>query len=146
MPIRPENRHLYPADWPAIRKRILERAGNRCERCLVPNHTMIWRGVFGCDNVYELVDQPGILFDADSGWMIAQGFGYSIANDPGVRMVRVVLTIAHVHDPNPANVEDDNLAAWCQRCHNRHDMLMRIQNARTRRRARLAIRDLFPAP
>ena len=38
MPIRPENKHLYPKDWktrivPAVR----ERSGNRCELCGVPN-------------------------------------------------------------------------------------------------------------
>ncbi len=33
MPIRPENRALYPADWPAISQRIRhERAQNRCEQ------------------------------------------------------------------------------------------------------------------
>lgn len=31
MPIRPENRARYPADWPDIRARIRERSGNRCE-------------------------------------------------------------------------------------------------------------------
>lgn len=31
MPIRPENRNRYPANWPDIRERTLERAGHRCE-------------------------------------------------------------------------------------------------------------------
>lgn len=31
MPIKPENRHRYPADWKAIRASILERAGHCCE-------------------------------------------------------------------------------------------------------------------
>ena len=31
MPIKPENRHRYPADWRAIRARVLARAGHRCE-------------------------------------------------------------------------------------------------------------------
>ena len=31
MPIRPENRHRYPADWNDIRDQILLRAGFRCE-------------------------------------------------------------------------------------------------------------------
>lgn len=31
MPIKPENRARYPKTWPAIRERILARAGNRCE-------------------------------------------------------------------------------------------------------------------
>jgi hypothetical protein len=34
MPILPENRAKYPADWKAISRRIrFERAGNRCEVC-----------------------------------------------------------------------------------------------------------------
>lgn len=31
MPIRPENRSRYPADWPQISLAIKERAGWRCE-------------------------------------------------------------------------------------------------------------------
>ncbi len=33
MPIRFENKNCYPDNWPEIRKRILERAGNKCESC-----------------------------------------------------------------------------------------------------------------
>jgi hypothetical protein len=39
MPIAPENRGRYPADWPAISRRIrFERAGNKCEQCGATNH------------------------------------------------------------------------------------------------------------
>lgn len=44
MPIRPENRGLYPENWKAIREEILDRAGNRCEGspafpdCRAKNH------------------------------------------------------------------------------------------------------------
>lgn len=31
MPIKPENRDRYPADWPEIRARIRARSGNCCE-------------------------------------------------------------------------------------------------------------------
>lgn len=31
MPIRPENRKLYPSDWKDVTAKIRERAGNRCE-------------------------------------------------------------------------------------------------------------------
>jgi len=32
MPIKPENRHRYPADWKTVvRPAILKRAGHRCE-------------------------------------------------------------------------------------------------------------------
>lgn len=31
MPISPENKKRYPANWPDIRERIRTRAGNKCE-------------------------------------------------------------------------------------------------------------------
>jgi 5-methylcytosine-specific restriction endonuclease McrA len=40
----------------------------------------------------------------------------------------VVLTIAHIDDPDPMNCDYDNLKALCQGCHNRHDMPMRVLN------------------
>jgi hypothetical protein len=46
---------------------------------------------------------------------------------------RVVLTVAHLHDPSPMNCDDDNLAALCQRCHNRYDAQMRAANRRRTR-------------
>lgn len=39
MPIKPENKDRYPANWKDIRKSILKRAQNRCEKCGVENHT-----------------------------------------------------------------------------------------------------------
>ena len=33
MPIKPENRALYPEDWQEISAAIRERAGHRCEWC-----------------------------------------------------------------------------------------------------------------
>lgn len=41
MPIKPENKKLYPKNWKDIRAQILKRADNKCEFCGVPNHT--WR-------------------------------------------------------------------------------------------------------
>lgn len=46
----------------------------------------------------------------------------------------VVLTTAHVHDHRPEAASLLNLAALCQRCHNRHDAPMR----RAGRQRRLA--------
>lgn len=54
---------------------------------------------------------------------------------------RVVLTTAHVHDDRPEASSLLNLAALCQRCHNRHDMAAR--RAGTRERARAHTADLF---
>ena len=40
MPIKPENKKRYPANWKQIRADILKRAGNRCEFCGIPNYTI----------------------------------------------------------------------------------------------------------
>ena len=47
---------------------------------------------------------------------------------------RVVLTVAHVFDHRPEAASLLNLAALCQRCHNRHDAKHRAIG-RARRRA-----------
>jgi tRNA(Ile)-lysidine synthase TilS/MesJ len=53
-----------------------------------------------------------------------------------VKKIKIVLTIAHI-DHDTTNNADDNLAALCQRCHNRHDAPHRTVNAaRTRERKR----------
>jgi 5-methylcytosine-specific restriction endonuclease McrA len=51
---------------------------------------------------------------------------------------RVVLTVAHL-DHTPENCDQDNLKAWCQRCHNTYDAAHR----RDTQRQRKAMRDLF---
>ena len=48
---------------------------------------------------------------------------------------RVVLTTAHVHDERPEAASLLNLAALCQRCHNRHDAPGRRQRRREREAA-----------
>ena len=45
----------------------------------------------------------------------------------------VVLTAAHVFDHRPEAASLLNLAALCQRCHNRHDAPMRAAGIRARR-------------
>ena len=48
----------------------------------------------------------------------------------------VVLTVAHIYDERPEAASLLNLAALCQRCHNRHDAPGRQQ----RRKARIEMR------
>ena len=38
MPVKPENKGRYPANWPEIRQRILKRDGNRCKFCGAENY------------------------------------------------------------------------------------------------------------
>lgn len=47
---------------------------------------------------------------------------------------KVVLTIAHLDDPDPMNCHPDNLAALCQKCHNTFDAPMRAANRQRKRR------------
>lgn len=47
----------------------------------------------------------------------------------------MVLTTAHVHDERPEAASLLNLAALCQRCHNRHDAPGRMQRRREREAA-----------
>lgn len=38
MPIKPENKKLYPKNWPEVRARIRKRSGGKCEFCGAENH------------------------------------------------------------------------------------------------------------
>lgn len=142
MPIRPENRKRYPADWPTIRARILARADHRCERCAVKNHALGGRRPDGawCD----------AMPTGDNGLRLTwprQGEDAACWDDKAkkprtLRIVRIVLTIAHL-DHVPENCDPANLQALCQRCHNRLDAKMRAAGIKARRRAAAAANDLF---
>jgi hypothetical protein len=130
MPIKPENRRRYPANWPEIRERIRARSGNRCEWCGVENWAVGYREDDG--RFVMLGRSP-----------IEAAMACDAAEDDGRKVIRIVLTVAHVYDHNPENCADDNLAHLCQRCHNRHDKDMRQRNAATTRREGKALGDLF---
>lgn len=91
MPIRPENRERYPADWPAISEAVKNRAGWRCEcegECGRGSHTG------RCPNRHG---RP------------AYGTGS-----------RVILTTAHL-DHVPEHCDPANLRAMCNGCHLAYD-------------------------
>lgn len=54
----------------------------------------------------------------------------------------VVLTVGHL-DHVPENCDDENLRAWCQRCHLNYDATHHAQTAHATRRSRKALGDLF---
>ena len=119
----PIDYRLYPADWPAIRARILLRAGNRCEGCGLPNGAL---GVRLPDGAF--VETP----DHAAGTWVG-----------GRKVMRVVLTVAHLNHDTADN-RDENLRAWCQQCHNRHDAKMRAERRRAKDAAQRAVSDLSP--
>ena len=110
MPIRPEMRDRYPADWPEISQRIrFDRAAGRCEcdgRCGLDH---------GGARCPELDGEP-----------------HSVTGST------VVLTVAHLNHV-PEESGDENLMALCQRCHLAHDRPEHQRIARLRRaRERIA--------
>lgn len=129
MPIRPENRGRYPAEWPEISKRIrFGRADGRCE-C---------EGECGVDHARELSRIHG-FFVRHSRCFERHGEPHAITGSI------VVLTVAHL-DHTPENCDEDNLRAMCQRCHLALDRPRHIANARENRRRRRALGDLFGGP
>ncbi len=124
----PVNMSKYPSNWSEIRKKILLRAGGRkkdprvgakCEFCGVQN--------------YSVRLSSGVILEQCSSYKNARKVADHHNKYPsqlGDAAV-IVLTIAHLEDPNPQNCNDDNLAALCQRCHNKYDMKMRVQNRKT---------------
>lgn len=153
MPIKRENRKRYPADWPAIRERILRRAGYRCEHegCLARHYSVgVWHRPADGDRDWKWFplwgqnDNPRTYKEARA---MASEISFEHHGDVGrhadcPRVIVIVLTVAHL-DHVPENCEESNLRALCQRHHLAHDAAMHRANAQATRRARLAVGDLF---
>lgn len=119
MPIRPENRGRYPADWRTISQAVREDAGQRCEcrgECDSTAHTT-WVRLSKWDP-----DIPDGRCPAVNG-----------QTSPLTSSV-VVLTVAHL-DHTPEHCERANLKAMCQSCHLNYD---REHHAETRSATRQA--------
>lgn len=107
MPIKPENKHRYPKNWKEISKKIrFERAKNMCESCGVYNNA---KGIRLPDGSFQECP-PHLATETQAFWCEMNGF----------KMIKIVLTVAHL-DHNPENNDESNLMAMCQRCHNRYD-------------------------
>lgn len=138
MPIRPELRHHYGKKWKTeTRPRILERDGNACKRCRVPNGKIIVR----------FDDLPGWWFDYETGdahrpdGTHAYTFRGSEMTDD-YRIVKIVLTVAHLNH-TAGDDRDDNLEALCQW---HHLTLDREQHRATRIDRKDRARTLFFPP
>lgn len=139
MPIRAENKHRYPKDWPSISHRIRERSGQRCEECGVRNHALGGRDERGNWHDAWPLDCGGRM-PAPGQWDWCGGRG--VGRPLRLRIVRIVLTVAHL-DHQPENCADGNLRALCQRCHNRYDAMHRRAGIRERHRAAMQTADML---
>jgi len=145
----PADMSKYPKDWPEIRRKILLRAGGReddprvgarCEKCGVLNYAVGTRNADGKfrpivgNQFYDNFEYAESYKDA------METAEYNNEWADGEKYIVIVLTIAHLHDEDPQNVDENNLAALCQWCHNRHDVAMRRKHAAQTRQAK-AIRQ-----
>lgn len=140
MPIRPENRALYPADWQAISARIRLRDGFRCKFCGVRDRALGGRDP--CGNFMHAMPK------GDDGLRLVwprrgeHWWCHDASRKSVLRIISIVLTVAHL-DHDPTNCADDNLAALCQRCHLRHDAKHHAETAYATRMAARRTPDLF---
>lgn len=144
MPIKPENKHRYPKDWPEIRDRILKRAGHRCEHadCKARNYSVgFWvleNGIYRWASHWGQNDNPRTYAEARQ---VAAELNWN-RSEEGPKPTVIVLTIAHL-DHQPENCADDNLAAMCQRHHLAYDHEHHQRNAQATRRAKAGTLELF---
>lgn len=134
MPIKPENKGRYPANWNVIRDQILNRACHRCECCGAPQYGVgQW-----IDDQFLLargaVDYNRLQYALVHAAARALADQLNAAEQPAVKYIVIVLTIAHL-DHQPENCGTANLRAWCQRCHLRYDTDHHQKNAPANRRA-----------
>ena len=114
----------YGKDWPAVRAHILERAGDRCERCGVPNHALILRCEGHPQDYYVLRDDSIHYLNNDDDRPVRLS---EMDDVPDKAYTKVVLTIHHIgvnfSDGSPSSPldkldnRDENLIALCSRCH-----------------------------
>lgn len=131
MPIRPENRTRYPANWREIRDQVLERAGHCCEwdGCGVANHAVgYWNG-------------PRFVQICMKGEHDSLDVEAAELAD-GEKVIEIVLTVAHL-DHTPEHCDLDNLRAWCQRHHLAYDADHHKHTAYMTRRAARQTLELF---
>lgn len=106
MPMKKENRSRYPINWPSISHRIrFLRAKGRCEclgECGRPHDNFHMKGKEGT------LDQRTERCTAVHG------------REAPFTGSLVVLTVAHLNH-RPHDCRDENLAAFCQRCHLAYD-------------------------
>lgn len=126
VPIMPCDYSKYSPEWKTeIRPRILERDGHKCKFCKVPNHKLILRGDWNGVDAYQ--DDNGYIYDGSSSERIGEDYVGEVDSTGRNRFIKIVLTIAHLNHDVEDN-RDENLAATCQRCHNRHDISHRKEN------------------
>lgn len=109
----PIDYNQYHPKWSLIRRLILKRANNKCERCGVNNYEILPSPV-------NVVFNKPLFDDLMPGQMPFYKRIFLL-----IYKWIVILSVAHL-DHNRNNNRFSNLAALCQRCHLRHDLFQRV--------------------
>lgn len=146
MPIKAENKALYPSNWREISRGIRERAKHCCEDCGLRNYSVGYRDAEGrfhrlagsgpCDCAGEGLQWPSlnpITYREAREFAEASNTCSDGRDDEGNHWFVIVLTVAHL-DHDPRNCDPTNLKALCQRCHLRYDTQHHGQTAAATRR------------
>lgn len=116
----------YPHDWKTrIVPEVLERAGNKCEKCSLANKVELWSVPvrISINGKYK-IKRLWITSDGDLERI------KDISQGGEIKRVKVVLTIAHLdHDEENHDVELSRLRAWCQYCHLNYDAKEKYRRA-----------------
>lgn len=131
----------YPANWKTeIRPNILERDGNCCKFCKVPNGEIVCRGKWNGKAVWQ--DDNGAIHDAENGDFLGDSYVGDVFTNESQRVTKIVLTIMHL-DHDTTNNDYSNLAAGCQKCHLNYDKDHHKKNSRTTRDKNKKLQSLF---
>ena len=143
MPIKPENRALYPADWPTIALEAKQRAAWACQHqgCAAKQYDYgYWHGE---PLRWVRIGGPCKTF-GEARQLAAEEHWSRFGDEDGAyKILVIVLTVAHL-DHDPTNCDPANLAAMCQRHHLAYDHQHHLANAQATRRAKAGTLELFP--
>lgn len=138
-----KQRGRYSLNWKEIRDAVVERDGNRCKTCDIPNHVWHYRSV---------VDPTRWIIETVDGWQDKDGLLHRMDEMPDEYAgfydkdpTEIVLTVHHKGVPYPDGTpgdpgnkfdnRDENLEALCQFDHfaaDRPDNLVKSKKTRGR--------------
>lgn len=151
--VMPIDYKKYPSNWlTEIRPAIIKRSNGKCEMCGIPNYAVGCRGQDGsfrptCGNIVHDLAGEGLSYPSLQPLSYREAKELADTNNEfsdgeESKYIVIVLTIAHLNHDVTCN-DLSNLAALCQRCHNKYDVEFRKSNRKQSRKVKLGIIELF---